>query len=401
MNAKQLVLLLFVGLLGGVLGSAITIALRPVPGSPTATDQQQLGARPTSADPRVGDSPPIGHGNAGGLGGGTGAGGGGSTSGGGGGGGAAGAGRAPAGGQAHPVDQAFALLLDGRPAECLVVLTDALAAAEPKIDRADEALFWKARSLRELGRPDEAVEVLGTLVERFPESRLADDAVFQQADVLERDLQKYDAALATYKDLGDRYPQSDLNAWSNFRQGEIYYGPYNDLGNAQKKFIEADQLAQANRGLAQDQLELPGQILDGAQVDNYEGRRARERLRFLHMNGMNVEVDQADEALALFAAADHTLRMGETLKGIGLLKKLLARFPEHAIADDAQFLVAETFRAAGLFEEAIRENRRLVDAHPESPHRADAVKNLESLASLKHTQQRALELQVDQAEAGR
>jgi cellulose synthase operon protein C len=105
--------------------------------------------------------------------------------------------------------QAELLHRQRRPAEALAAL-DGLIAQHAEHALADELHFRRGQALRTLGRSREAHAVLAALPEQFPESYLADRALFVAAEVQERDLADPDAAATAYTRFLVRYPGSLL-----------------------------------------------------------------------------------------------------------------------------------------------------------------------------------------------
>ena len=98
------------------------------------------------------------------------------------------------------------LLLRRHHAEAALDTLDAVLAAYPEHNLADEATFLRAEALREAGRAADAAEVLKDFALRFPESYLADRSLLVLAEVQEHELGDTPAALATLNRLLATYP---------------------------------------------------------------------------------------------------------------------------------------------------------------------------------------------------
>ena len=69
-------------------------------------------------------------------------------------------------------------------------------------------LFVGARSARKRSEHEAALAKLDTLLARFPRANIADEAVLLKAQILHKDLKRYDQAVALYDQLGVLHPGS-------------------------------------------------------------------------------------------------------------------------------------------------------------------------------------------------
>ena len=72
----------------------------------------------------------------------------------------------------------------------------------------DEAWFKKAQILKSKGRFTEAIVYLQDIIEKYPDDILADDALFQLADLNENKLDDKEKAKVLYETLLTKYPGS-------------------------------------------------------------------------------------------------------------------------------------------------------------------------------------------------
>jgi len=78
-------------------------------------------------------------------------------------------------------------------------------------------LWLKAESLEKQKRFDQAVAVLDRIVERFPQARLADDALYRIGTIQHERLGKTAEARATFARLAKAYPQSEWLVRAEFQ----------------------------------------------------------------------------------------------------------------------------------------------------------------------------------------
>ena len=95
----------------------------------------------------------------------------------------------------------------GLGAEALAVL-DSLDAADARHPLADQQLFLRALTLRDLGDAEAALGALADLGTRFPASFFRDRALRLEADISGRDLGDLDAARAALDRLLEQFPGS-------------------------------------------------------------------------------------------------------------------------------------------------------------------------------------------------
>lgn len=118
----------------------------------------------------------------------------------------------------------------------------------------DYALYQQANVLKFLGRPDEASRVYKILTARYQNSRLIDDALFQQGK-LELEGRDFQGSITTFTELLRRRPTSTLVpsvmvrralAFSNLQQ---YEQAINDYKVIVRKFGKSDETEEALIGL--------------------------------------------------------------------------------------------------------------------------------------------------------
>jgi len=80
-----------------------------------------------------------------------------------------------------------------------------------------------------------AQELLRALVERFPKSSSADDALFMLGQIAQN-RGRHEEAIARYQDLLERYPNSEHNYKAQFMIGFIYSEDLHDYPMARKAF---------------------------------------------------------------------------------------------------------------------------------------------------------------------
>src|SRR5262245_18580449 len=75
-------------------------------------------------------------------------------------------------------------------------------------------------------------------------------------------------------------------------------------------------------------------------------------------------VDSSSDPERLMTAARSKLDGGDAETALSRFRSIVAEYPDHALADDAQFGVGECYFQMGKFEEAIAEYRKVADQFP-------------------------------------
>jgi TolA-binding protein len=90
----------------------------------------------------------------------------------------------------------------------------------PEHTLTDEVLFKKASIRRSQGRYEAAALLYQEVVEKFGQDILADDALFQLADLVQNRMQDKERAMKLYEELLTKYPGSlyTVDARKRFRQ---------------------------------------------------------------------------------------------------------------------------------------------------------------------------------------
>ena len=106
-------------------------------------------------------------------------------------------------------------------------------------ERRDALLDTVYRSAVRMGGSRDSLEIaqelLGKLVEMFPGSSLADDALFMLGQIAQN-RGRHEEAIARYQDLLKRYPQSEHAYKAQFMIGFIYSEDLHDYAMARKAF---------------------------------------------------------------------------------------------------------------------------------------------------------------------
>lgn len=210
-----------------------------------------------------------------------------------------------------------------------VEVFEAIEKGHPASERIDSALFWRAFSLRALGRAQEAQALYERIARDYPRSARAPEAELAAAEILERDLKKPAAALERYGEIAKNHPEVDYKAMANSAR----------IQEEQKQIDEACKGYGDAWNQATNARNLP--------PSNYVASRARGRGDFLKANS-----DFEGKPLELYLAAEAMVREGKPLEAAGKLQELIAAYPTSSLIDEALSLQGKLFQELGMIREA-------------------------------------------------
>ena len=194
-----------------------------------------------------------------------------------------------------------------------------------------QATFLAGKSYRNLGDVEAARQIFRSLYKSFPESSLADDALYEFAGI-EADQGRVEEAAESYLTLRDQYPDSPLGEEALFRRGQLY------LNN---RWFE-----QARDAFYDYRLSCPaGSLVDAS----------------LYWSGV----------------ASRNL---DELFGAVLYWEIIVRdYPESSFRPDALEKTAEVYRQSGKFQEAKELLLELLTSYPEIARKKEAEKQIKEI----------------------
>ncbi len=196
----------------------------------------------------------------------------------------------------------------------------------------DYALYQKANTLKFLGRPEEAAQVYKILTTRYQNSRLLDDALFQQGK-LELEGRDFQGSVASFTELLKRRPSSTLIpsvlvrralAFSNLQQNEQ---AINDYKVIVRKFGKSEETQEALIGL-RDLLNTVNR--------NEEFIAIAQEFKRNNPESSSVVNLQYDTAKGLYFSEKYQEAIRE-------LKSYLASYPTSSNAPEAKYYIADAY----------------------------------------------------------
>lgn len=150
------------------------------------------------------------------------------------------------------------------------------------------AHFSRAREQWRLGNYQEAIDRFDLLVERFPDSRFADEALWELGTIYYVNLQDVTQALFAFERLVAAFPQSPLSVEGTLRIAEIFEVELGEIGLA----LEHLQAALAASKSPRQRLEIRLQIAE-AHLKLGDFDRAFEEFTKISLEGEQRLADQA------------------------------------------------------------------------------------------------------------
>lgn len=224
----------------------------------------------------------------------------------------------------------------------------------PQYARADEATFYLASALQELGRREEAVNEFTNLVRTYPDSGYVPDSYVQIGEFYFDNNNAYKALLAYQK--AARYRNSEKYSFAIYKLAWCYYnvGEYGKAIETMKAVVTYSMTPQEGGGEDTRRLTLQEEAL-------------KDLVRFF------ADAGEMDEAYAYFnrlgkpdlirsmlkRLANMYFEQGKFDECIATYRRLIAEDPNSTNAPDYQNEIIQAYQKTGRKEETITEIERM------------------------------------------
>lgn len=215
----------------------------------------------------------------------------------------------------------------------------------------DYPFFQKAISVGYLGNASKKISDLETFLDRYPDSKLRDDALYELGNSYVKD-NRVDKAMSAYNRLNSEYRMSSFVPKSLLRQGLVYYnGGQNEQALGKFKTVAKDYpgTPEAKQAVATARLIY----VDLGRVNEYAAW-----VRTLDY----VEVTDADLDNTTYEAAEKQYLDNNTDKAIKQFNGYLNQFPNGLHALSAHFYLAQMYYKKDLKDNAAPHYKYVVDA---------------------------------------
>ena len=265
----------------------------------------------------------------------------------------------------------------------------AAALAREQIQKADEWLYLKANSERQLVRNEDAVASYSELLKRFPESRFANSALYEKALVyykmgrfrdavasasgvdigkaLKKDvywllaesfssLDNHDSAVQYYRLIVKEFPDSDVTAEAAFKLAHSLRERGDHRAASRYYGMVATQFP--SHALAPRALFASAYCLA---KENQHEEAARDWAALVRLYGEHPLVEES-----LFQQAMSEMRLGKEDLTVATLKELLRRFPKSRFTAEARYWRGVLLNRSDHAADAAEELRLALAAGPSS-----------------------------------
>ncbi|WP_274476016.1 tetratricopeptide repeat protein [Mangrovimonas aestuarii] len=215
----------------------------------------------------------------------------------------------------------------------------------------DYAYFQKAMSYGYLGDSSTKIKELRQFINRYEDSKLRDDAMFELGNTLVK-LNKTNEAISAYDELVSDYRLSPFVPNAQLRQGLVYYNN-NDNGKALNKFKYVAESYPGTPDAVQAVATARLIYIDTGRVDEYASW-----VKTLDY----VEVTDADLDNTTFEAAEKQYLDNNSKAAIKQFNGYLNDFPKGIHALHAHFYVAQLYFKDGLKDNAKPHYQYVADA---------------------------------------
>ena len=243
----------------------------------------------------------------------------------------------------------------------------------PESRWADDAIYQLASRIARTD--EEAFALYRKLINNYPDSEWADDALYTIAIAYYRIAEEtkqnegkaegtdtyYDRAFALFDQLIRDYPGSVLADESQFNKAMCYYGK----GNWSRALEEFDKLREEFRGteLVHSLVYYTGMILTEKQ--DYKNAR----IEFMNV----VDSGHPELApLAQFGIAQTFFAEGQYEKAIESYEKVISNWPESKTAADSHFYTGWVYEKMNKYDEAIAQLEGAIDKYPRNENARNA-----------------------------
>ncbi len=237
-----------------------------------------------------------------------------------------------------------------RIADCYYISTNypmAIAYYDKVIDYgradADYAMFQKGFSLGLIKEQRGKVEVLTSLVTKFPASTYVPNAIFERGRAWLVQ-ENYSKGEEDFNTIISSYPTSPFVPRAIVQLGLLY----NNLGENQKAVAQYKKVIENFRSTPEARDAMTG--LRNTYVEMNDVETYFSYVKTLDGYG---DVNQSERDSLLYASGENLYFTGSYEKSTGIFRSYLNEFPNGSFKQNAQFYLAESLRSAGNNDEAL------------------------------------------------
>lgn len=156
----------------------------------------------------------------------------------------------------------------------IILLAALLAGCAPKTD---EELFADAVESQKASEPDDAIELYEELLDRYPESPRAPEAMYAIGTVYQDHKKDFPKAIESYRALVSRYPDHATSPNAAFLVGFIFHNELKQLDSARVAYERFIAAYPQNSLVTSAQFEIEHLGVDPAQILESRSRVAETK----------------------------------------------------------------------------------------------------------------------------
>jgi len=212
-----------------------------------------------------------------------------------------------------------------------------------KLD-ADYAMFQKGFSLGLMNDGKGKVDVLTSLIQKYPASSFVPDAIFERGRAY-LVMEDYKRGEADFNNVISNYQSSTFVPGSIVQLGLLYY----NLGENDKAIAQFKKVIENFKGTPEARAAMTG--LRNTYVDINDVEAYFTYIKTLDGYG---DVNMAQKDSLLYTSGENLYMTGKCDKAIEVFKSYIGEFPNGSFRQNAKYYLAECLKSSGSNDEALK-----------------------------------------------
>jgi len=237
-----------------------------------------------------------------------------------------------------------------------------LALTELEKTSTDEALYLRGKASKELGNQEEEITAFKELREKYPQSDFSQEAYFRLGNYYYNQ-KRYKEAIEEFNRIIQFFPQSPLLSESNYWMGWSYF-KLTDYKKANEYFNKVEE--------DEENLDLEQRARFMA-AESWYNLKDYQKAREAYEKFIEMFPEGNFSANARYAIAWTYLEDKEYKSSIEEFKKLISIYPDSKFTEEAQFRVGKNYFLSGNKDIAKAELGKFINSYSNSSFRAEAM----------------------------
>ena len=237
-----------------------------------------------------------------------------------------------------------------------------LALSELKDTSSDEALYLSGKSSEELGDQEGAIVAFKELREKYPQSDFSQEAYFKLGDDYYKK-EKYKEAIEEFDKIIQYFPQSPFLSESYYWMGWSYF----KLADYKKSSEYFNQVEEDEENLSL------GQRAKFMVAESWYNLKDYQKAREAYIKFIEIYPEGDFSASAQHAIAWTYLENKEYEASTEEFKKLISIYPDNKFIEETQFIIGKNYFLSGNGDVAKTELEKFISYYTKSSFRAEAM----------------------------